>query len=514
MTDHLPGSGAFGPGAGEFDDDFDYYRDGIDDLKEALGLPDSLPPIRLPSRPELAAQARKAPLCAHLAALADWVGRDGRQVGEDGNLPEPADREAMRALGVESGDDYAFLWEYALAGGWLVFDSGGDRVLPGEAAEDWSSGGEDGTFGAWRATLDAVLSETFDVLGATPLDVELDGELDAELHDQLGDGRDGEYGEGAEFGEFDGGEPEFTEQALALVILLFVSRRDGLSRADLADVLWDDATAGLTEDEASRMREDWLADNPDPAFALLDKLAELGALTEDGDVVRLTPPALAALREHLVAAGVDVPLLPPTAAELTGAQLLAMAEGVAEEEFEAEAGAWVAARGADAAARELLAAAADGEPGERLLAVAGVTRIGAGAAGAWRDSLEVLQLRGYAKVALLGLAGAGLAGADPDRGPAGEAAAEVELLPEDLAWMATDLLALACDDEFPDPDELAVSFREAVPPGREAALFDAMWRGVHPDAAAVLNHVGRYHPDKRIAKAARTAAHKAASRAR
>jgi hypothetical protein len=79
--------------------------------------------------------------------------------------------------------------------------------------------------------------------------------------------------------------------------------------------------------------------------------------------------------------------------------------------------------------------------------------------------------------------------------------------------MATDLLALACDDEYPDPDELVATFNEAVPAGGEAALFDAMSRGVHPDAVAVLNHVGKYHPDKRVAKAARTAAHKAASRA-
>ena len=57
------------------------------------------------------------------------------------------------------------------------------------------------------------------------------------------------------------------------------------------------------------------------------------------------------------------------------------------------------------------------------------------------------------------------------------------------------------------------AFNEAVPAGGEAALFDAMSRGVHPDAVAVLNHVGKYHPDKRVAKAARTAAHKAASRA-
>jgi len=502
VTDHPAGSGFFGPDAGEFDD-VGYYGDGLDDLKEALGLPDSLPPIRLPSLSELAAQARKAPLCAQLAALADWVGKEGRETGEDGTLPEPAERAAMRALGVAYGDDYAFLWEYALAAGWLVFADDDDRVLSGEVAEDWSSGADDGTFGAWRATLGAVLSETFGLLGPARLG-------------EPGDGEDGEYaesGEGAgfgeygEFGEFGDGEPEFTDQALALAILLFVARRDGLSRADLAEVLWDDAAAGLTEDAAARMREDWLADHPDPAFVLLDKLADAGAVTEDGGVVRLTPPALAALREHLVAAGVDVPLLPPTAAELTGAQLLAMAEGVTEEEFEAEAGAWVAALGAVAAARELLTAAADGEPGERLLAVAAVTRIGAGAAPAWRESLEVPPLRGYAKVALLGLANAGLA-------DAGEAAAELEPLPDDVAWMATDVLALACDDEFPDPDELAVSFREAVPPGQEAGLFDAMWRGVHPDAVVVLNHVGKYHPDKRIAKAARTAARKAASRAR
>jgi hypothetical protein len=28
----------------------------------------------------------------------------------------------------------------------------------------------------------------------------------------------------------------------------------------------------------------------------------------------------------------------------------------------------------------------------------------------------------------------------------------------------------------------------------------------------VLNHVGKYHPDKQVAKASRTAAHRAASR--
>jgi hypothetical protein len=112
-------------------------------------------------------------------------------------------------------------------------------------------------------------------------------------------------------------------------------------------------------------------------------------------------------------------------------------------------------------------------------------------------------MSGYAKITLATL---------EDDGPAGRPAG-LEPSPADVAWMATDLLVLACDDEYPDPDELVVSFNEAVPAGSEAALFDAMSRGVHPDAVAVLNHVGKYHPDKRVAKAARTAAHKAASRA-
>ena len=94
----------------------------------------------------------------------------------------------------------------------------------------------------------------------------------------------------------------------------------------------------------------------------------------------------------------------------------------------------------------------------------------------------------------------------------GDVPSELELGPDDLAWIATDLLALACDDEYPDPDDLAVSFREAVPVGQEVPLFDAMARSAHPDAEDVLNHLGRHHPDKQVSKAARTAAHKAASR--
>jgi len=138
-----------------------------------------------------------------------------------------------------------------------------------------------------------------------------------------------------------------------------------------------------------------------------------------------------------------------------------------------------------------------------MLAVAAVTRIGAAAEPAWRERLDVPQLRPYAKVALAVLSGG-------DEGPSSPPGLEPS--PEDVAWLTTDMLAIACDDEYPDPGEIAASVREAIPPGQEAAVFELMWRGTHPGVIDVLNHIGRYHPDKQVAKAARTAAYKATSR--
>jgi len=486
--------GAFDVGA-DSDDGTDID---LSSLKEAFELPDSLPPIRLPSIAELAAQAREAPLPRQLAALAMWVG-SGRRVDEEGDL-SPSDAAAAAAAAGVGADDFAFLWEYAIAADWLSYDDADeDLVEPGEVAEAWVDDTDEDVRFAWDVTFSAVLSETLEVAAAAPGPARASSPAGDE--DDGGDDED----EGDEPDDDVDGEPalDFLGLPLALAILLFTSRADGVPRAELTEVFWADAAVDMTPAQAAVAREEWLAAYGDPVELLLGKLAALSAITEAGDTVRLTPLALAELRDRLVEEGVDIALLPPTAAELTGAELLAMAEGVSEDEFYAESAAWAAARGADAAARELLDLGAHGDPGDRLLAVAAVTRIGAAAAPAWRDSLNVPPMSGYAKITLATL---------EDDGPAGRPA-RLEPSPADVAWMATDLLALACDDEYPDPDELVVTFNEAVPAGGGAALFDAMSRSGHPDAVAVLNHVGKYHPDKRVAKAARTAAHKAASRA-
>jgi hypothetical protein len=503
-------------------DDDDLEFEDID-IKEALGLPDALPPIRLLPLPELAAAARTAPVARQLAALAEWVGKDGREVDDVGDLTPDGLAEATAALGVDA-EDFAFLWEYALGVEWLAFDPDDeDRVVPGETADEWASDTDEAVFAAWSNTLAAVLGETLELYGPEPdfdeLGVDDEVEEDEDAAGEADGSGNGELSPDAAGGDYDDElEFNFTGQGMTIAILLFLARREGLTVDEFADVLWDNAAGGHDEDdeeaheEIAELREEWEDLYGDPARLLLDKLTATLAVTEDDDVVKLTPLALAALHEQLVEAGVEIPLLPGTAAELSGGELLAMAGGVSDAEFEAEADAWTEARGAEPAARELLDLAAQGDPGDRMLAVAAVTRIGAPAENAWRDSLSVPEVRGYAKVALLQLAGID---ADASTAPAATGAPpDLELTVDDLAWVATDLLALAVDDEFPDPDDLAVSFREAVPVGQENTLFDAMARSAHPDAPAVLTHLGEYHPDKQVAKAARTAAHKAASRNR
>ena len=111
------------------------------------------------------------------------------------------------------------------------------------------------------------------------------------------------------------------------------------------------------------------------------------------------------------------------------------------------------------------------------------------------------ELRGYARIALTMMA------ADL---PESSLPLVLDPDPDDLAWVATDLLALACGDEMPNRQQVAAQFAEAVPPGEESWIFGLMSQSSRPDVARVLTMIARYHPDKRIAKDARRAARLAA----
>jgi hypothetical protein len=476
-------------------DDYEYGFDeadleplGFEDVADAIGLPGELPALRLPPQAELAARARAAGLPARLAALAAWAGEEGRLTSAEGDLSEDDLAAAAAAAGVSPGEAL-FLWEYALTGDWIGFadededgEAGGDgagedsaRVLRARTARDWSSGGDAGALAAWRSTFASVLMSTFDVL------------LDAEEDDLLA-------------------AMDFDGQGIAMAVMLFLDRGDELAYADINEVLLESATAEMEPAEGARAQREWTRAHGDPARLILGKLTELGAVEPPGaddGAIRLTPLGLWAVREELTAIGISIPLLPASVTEMTAEQLLLVADDADQDEFESECDAWVAARDPGQAARELLAAAAADGPGQRLLAVSAVTRIGPAAEPAWRESLTVPELRPYSKIALA------VPGAD-----AGDEAvpAELEPSPEDLAWVATDMLMLACEDEEPDPEAIAECLGDSVPAGEEAMLFEAIARVGHPDAVDVLRRIGRYHPDKRIAKDARTAAHRAESR--
>jgi hypothetical protein len=218
-------------------------------------------------------------------------------------------------------------------------------------------------------------------------------------------------------------------------------------------------------------------------------------------VVGLTPLALWALREQLRLDGIEIPVLAAASARMTAADLVALADAVSDAEFEAEAASWMTARGPDRAARELLSFAAFSGPQPRLAAVNLVRRLGAAAHLAWRDAMQRPELRGYARIALSMLA------ADL---PESTMPLVLNPAPDDLTWVATDLLALACGDDDPDPQQIAEQFSEAVPQGEEAWIFGLMSQSSHPDVAQVLTVLGRSHPDRRVAKEARRAARAAA----
>ena len=444
-------------------------------LRRVFGLPGTLPAVRLPPAADLARQARSAPLMARLEALSAWLGPAGRFVNQVDELPEADSADAAAWLGI--GAAYLrYLWEYALTSGWFELDdapAGGQaRAVPGLTARRWADGDDPGTLHVWAVIFASVLAAALEVAASA------DPDAARKLN--------------------------FRGQGPAVAMLLFLARRSGMSRAEVSELVMDGVAGGSASTRTLRARDAWVREHGDPARILLGDLAALGAVTvadTDSGAVGLTAPALWAMRELLCCEGIDIPLVPASLAGMSAGDLVAMAEGVTETEFDATSAAWVDGRGPEQAARELLGFAASADARERLAAVNLTRRIGIAAGMAWRQAMRRPELRGYARIALSAVAG---------ELPDSTLPLVLEPEPDDLTWVATDLLALACGDEDPDPGQVAGQFREAVPPGGESWIFDLMSRSSHPDVVRVLTVLGRHHPDRRVARHARRAAHAAA----
>jgi hypothetical protein len=362
------------------------------------------------------------------------------------------------------------MWCIALGAGFVELDTNIARAGPGDTLSRWPGGTDEDALDLWSGALASVLDW-----------LEFDSARDARRARQL---------------DFDGA-------GVALMLMLFLARGEGLPVGEASDMIRETASAELLPVPAAKAWTSWTRAHGDPAEALFAQLADLGAVSladaehGEGQVARLTPLAVWAMRDQLVDEGVEIPLLPPVA-EMTAADLVAMAEGAAETEIAAETAAWLELRPPGEAARDLLAVATSGDAAQRLFAISITNRLGAAAEAAWRDSLGALELRPYAKIALTEIAGGSpgitvLPGLEPDA--------------DDVAWLLIDTLAAVCMD---DPGELSQQLCESVPAGQEQHIFDAMARSPHPDAGSVLSLIGKHHSDKRIAKAARKSAYRSA----
>lgn len=270
--------------------------------------------------------------------------------------------------------------------------------------------------------------------------------------------------------------------AAALMLPMFLARERGEQIAALQEVARGMETEHL-EDDA--VWDAWVAEHGDPVTTLLARLAEHGAVETDEETARLTPLAMLIMREELLDGGIDIPLLPPPT-EMTAEDLLTVVGGRDDDELAELADTWLAARDPETAATELLSAAADAAPAGRFYASTVLAKL---PVVPWTKVLDDPALRPYARDAL------------------GETRE-----PADAMWLLMDGISASADG-FGELSPEAVEMVTAVtlPVGREQEVLADAWRLRHPLAHEVLTLIGAHHPDKKIAKAARTAAHKAQS---
>ncbi|PRY46498.1 hypothetical protein [Umezawaea tangerina] len=314
------------------------------DLPSALGLPTTLPPLRVPGPDELAASARASALLTQALALSRWA--DGRTVYEDSDFD---------AFDGELSDTMEQVWYLAHAVGFVEVDEDSNLASLGPSAEPWLTGGAE-------AVLE-LFDEAYTHLVIESLPIEAGEELDLE-------------GVGG-----------------ATMTALFMARGTGLPLAEFSGMA---RAAGLEQNMPDRWAA-YSAAHGDPALVLLERLANLGAVESDGETARMTPLGAAVMRAQMVDGGFEIPLM-PASEDMTAADLVAAVHALTAAELDADTTAWLARRSPVDAAHELLTAAVDANG--RVFATTTVAGLDADVTAQWQEVLDTPGLRPYAKLAL------------------------------------------------------------------------------------------------------------------
>ncbi len=238
-----------------------------------------------------------------------------------------------------------------------------------------------------------------------------------------------------------------------------------------------------------------IAANEEPATDLDDELPLATRYLLGGEGMlevgfRLTPLGLWGANRLLRGLGVDAPAVGDMA-DADVATLLGHCADVDPETCQEELRTWCEARGAEAAAAELVAfLRRTDEPQARML---GFTALGvAGDAGV--DAVRTLrgdpELNPYATLWLV------------DRGLEKQEAVR----PEMAAHMLVETCAAVAAQD--GPSAVVQMLSDLGPADEQAAIVGSLWRVNSPHVATVLQALADAHPDKQVAKAARKAAFK------
>jgi hypothetical protein len=250
--------------------------------------------------------------------------------------------------------------------------------------------------------------------------------------------------------------------------------------------------SGLNEFQLDIVR-DWVCDQ-------LDRLEALGVITlhvptegsdteAQGDIVELTPAGVPVAVRFAEELGIIV-LSRPDPATATARDLVELIERLEPELWLADAGAWVAHRGAGPAAREIVGVLNNAEtPAPVVLAV--LTQldelVGEHAIPAVKTMLNGPH-DGFAVQLLMSAGALDPTGLDPDR----------------LLRAGIGLMVVTYDVGGPE-DLLATLAAGDCGPDEQAALLEHFWRTEHSRVAELLEVIGEHHPDKRVVKSARKA---------
>ena len=439
--------------------------------KNSIILP-SVIPVRFPAGEELAAAMRALPVMRLARALAGWVGDEPIPIADGWQAPETK-LDAARALGLVAEDGTLtdeitrrlnWIYEIAFHAGYLHTEHGTVHRHQGLDTATEQTDAQIRT--AWDGALNALFAHGVEDLlpeAANPAPLDFHG-----------------------IGNFP--------------LLAMLEQHGTATVAELSDEIALGATEGMTPSAAEHAWAAWTSKHGDPTRGYLGLAEELGVLKIDGETATLTPLGTWAMLRQLHNAHLEHL---PDSAELTPYQVLVCRLGMSDEAFGRELECWLTAREPGSAVTELLTEAA-AQSDSPLYLRTGV-QIAAGISGdtdeAWREALAMPEVRPYAAAELNRRAGRDfwdnpLPGLEP--------------IHCDSAVMASHGIIVAYEGSK-DPAEVARAVRAEASRTSEAAMFGEMWRSRHQVAYQALAVIGQHHPDKKTAKAARAALHKASS---